>query len=184
MKIYTKTGDTGETGLFGGPRVSKDAPRIEAYGTLDELNAVLGVVRASGLPAAFDAAVARVQHQLFDLGAELASPDPEKLRVSGIGEQEIAALEQEIDAWEATLPPLRQFILPGGSLAGAQVHVARTVCRRAERRLVTLAAVEREHIDPLAVKYVNRLSDWLFVLARAVNLSTGNGDTPWQPRSK
>ncbi len=184
MKIYTKTGDAGETGLFGGPRVLKDAPRIEAYGTLDELNAVLGVVRASGLPAAFDASVARVQHQLFDLGAELASPDPEKLRVSGIGEQEIVALEQEIDAWEATLPPLRQFILPGGALAGAQVHVARTVCRRAERRLVTLVAVEGEHIDPLAVKYVNRLSDWLFVLARAVNQATGNGDTPWQPRSK
>ncbi len=184
MKIYTKTGDSGETGLFGGPRVAKNAPRIEAYGTLDELNAVLGVVRACGPDAAFDGPLARVQNQLFDLGAELASPDPAKCRVSGVGEAEIVALEHEIDAWEATLPPLRQFILPGGADAGAHLHVARTVCRRAERRLVTLASQSDEHVDPLAMKYVNRLSDWLFVLARAVNQTAGIGDTPWQARGK
>jgi len=180
MKIYTKTGDQGQTGLFGGPRVAKDSPRIEAYGSVDELNAVLGVARAAGVPAAFDAPLARVQNQLFDLGAELAAPDPAKFALAGVTDECIAALEQEIDAWEATLPPLRQFILPGGAPAAAHLHVARTVCRRAERRVITLAAIETEHVAPRAIIYLNRLSDWLFVLARAVNQSVGINDTPWQ----
>lgn len=179
MKIYTKTGDTGETGLFGGPRVSKSAPRIEAYGTLDELNAVLGIVRSSNVATMFDPPLERVQNELFDLGAALASPDREKSRGAGISETDILALEQEIDGWESALPTLKQFILPGGCAAGAQLHVARTVCRRAERRLVTLAEQPHETVDPLAIQYVNRLSDWLFVLARAVNQFAGRGDVPW-----
>ncbi len=180
MKIYTKTGDQGQTGLFGGPRVAKDSPRIEAYGTVDELNAVLGVARASGMPDAFDTPLARVQNQLFDLGAELAAPDPVKIALAGVTDECIALLEQEIDTWEATLPPLRQFILPGGTPAAAQLHVARTVCRRAERRVITLAAIETEHVAPRTIIYLNRLSDWLFVLARAVNQSSGISDTTWQ----
>lgn len=180
MKIYTKTGDHGQTGLFGGPRVAKDSARIEAYGTVDELNAVLGVARASGMPDAFDAPLARVQNQLFDLGAELAAPDPAKFALAGVTDECIAALEQEIDAWESTLPPLRQFILPGGTAAAAQLHVARTVCRRAERRVVTLSAIDSEPVAPRTVIYLNRLSDWLFVLARAVNQSSGISDTTWQ----
>lgn len=180
MKIYTKTGDHGETGLFGGPRVAKDAPRIEAYGTMDELNAVLGAVRAFGLAAEFDAPLARVQHQLFNLGAGLASPDATKSNLPGVSDEDVLALEREIDAWETTLPPLRQFILPGGALAAAQLHVARTVCRRAERRVVTLAAQAGEQVDPRAIIYLNRLSDWLFVLAREVNQRAGIPDTPWQ----
>lgn len=180
MKIYTKTGDGGETGLFGGPRVAKDSPRIEAYGTVDELNAVIGAARAAGVSSAFDSALARVQNELFDLGSGLAAPHPEKFNLPHVSEAHIAALEQEIDAWEATLAPLTQFILPGGTAAAAQLHVARTICRRAERRVVTLAAQADEIVDPAAVVYLNRLSDWFFVLARAVNHAAGVADTPWR----
>lgn len=180
MKIYTKTGDLGQTGLFGGPRVAKDTPRIEAYGTVDELNAVLGVVRASGPAEVFERPLARVQNQLFDLGAELASPEPMKFGLPGVPDEHITALEREIDAWEIDLAPLRQFILPGGTLAASQLHVARTVCRRAERRVITLAATPNETVDQQIIIYLNRLSDWLFVLARAVNHHSGIPDTPWQ----
>lgn len=184
MKIYTKTGDAGETGLFGGPRVSKAAPRIEACGTLDELNALLGVVRATGISTRFDAPLGRVQHQLFDLGAAIAAPQPSTGTSSGVATDDVETLEREIDAWEATLPALRQFILPGGSPAAAQLHAARTVCRRVERRLVTLAGQPDGHVDACALRYVNRLSDWLFVLARAANQAAGVADVPWEARAR
>ena len=180
MNIYTKTGDEGTTGLFGGPRVRKNDPRIEAYGTVDELNAALGMVRAAGLPAEFDRVVARVQNELFDLGAELATPNPGKMGTATIGALQIAALEQEIDDWDAKLPPLKQFILPGGTATAAGAHFARTVCRRAERRVLTLGEQPGGSIRYEVVIYLNRLSDWLFVLARAINAAAGRGDEPWR----
>jgi cob(I)alamin adenosyltransferase len=180
MKIYTKTGDDGTTGLFGGPRVAKDAPRIEAYGTVDELNAVLGLVRTELLPTAIDALIERVQNELFDLGAELATPDPAAKGTVGIGAEQIARLETAIDEHDLRLSPLKQFILPGGSRGAAALHLARCVCRRAERRLVSLAAVSAERISPHLVVYLNRLSDLLFVLARAVNAAAGVEDVPWK----
>src|SRR5690242_1194331 len=137
MKIYTKTGDDGETGLFGGPRVRKNCPRIEAYGTVDELNAVVGLVRTEGPPADIDELLARIQNELFDLGAQLATPEPAKFGIAGATEAHVAALEGAIDRYEAELEPLRQFILPGGTAAAAALHLARTVCRRAERLVVT-----------------------------------------------
>ena len=183
MKIYTKTGDRGETGLFGGPRVSKDAPRIEAYGTVDELNSLLGVTRAQQVPADVDALLQQIQNDLFALGAQLATPDPAAHHTGMVGSPQIVALEKAIDRFEERLEPLTQFILPGGTPAAAHLHLARTVCRRAERRVVTLA---RESNEPIAVEiivYLNRLSDLLFVLARAVNREAGLGDVPWQKPS-
>ena len=177
MKIYTKTGDRGDTGLFGGPRVRKDDPRIEAYGTVDELNAVLGLVRCEPLEAPLDALLASIQRELFDLGAELATPDPQRLGTHTIAAPHIARLEAAVDQHEAHLEPLKVFILPGGTRAAALLHLARTVCRRAERRLVTLA--DREAISADLIIYLNRLSDLLFVLARSANRSAGLADVPW-----
>lgn len=168
MKIYTRTGDLGETSLFGGARISKNDPRIEAYGTVDELNACLGVARASWPDGSIDAQLADIQGDLFDLGAHLAAPGSN--RFIGVPELRMAELERLIDAMEAELEPLKSFILPGGSLAAAQLHVARTVCRRAERLLVTLGE---------DVVYLNRLSDYLFVAARFANKSQGVADVPW-----
>ncbi len=191
MKIYTKTGDTGETGLFGGGRVSKDHARIGAYGTLDELNAALGVARAeaaridwhdNGVRDRVDSVLGEAQNRLFDLGAELATPEPEKLGTSLLSDRHVESLEKAIDEHESTLPTLKQFVLPGGSTAAAQLHLARCVCRRAERQIVTLAAIEP--VRELPVIYVNRLSDLLFVLARAANQATGVGDTPWEKASE
>lgn len=178
MKIYTKTGDAGETGLFGGPRVRKDDARIEAYGTVDELNAVLGTVRAAGPPAEIEALLERIQNELFDVGAELATPDPVAKGLNTIGQDQAAALEAAIDKFEAGLSPLRQFILPGGSPAAAALHLARTVCRRAERRLVTLGS-SQQGVSPHLVVYLNRLGDLLFVLARSANAAAGVADVPW-----
>jgi cob(I)alamin adenosyltransferase len=175
MKIYTKTGDGGETGLFGGPRVRKDSLRIEAFGTVDEINAWLGLVRSADAPAAIDTIVARVQHELFEVGAALASPGAS--RPAGLGEAAVAALEREIDDFETLLPRLTQFILPGGTRVASLLHAARTVCRRAERRVVSLA--QAETVSPLLVVYLNRLSDWLFVLARTANHLAGAADVPW-----
>lgn len=182
MKIYTKTGDQGETGLFGGPRVRKDHPRIEAYGTVDELNALLGKVRSGALPKDIDSLLAIIQNELFDLGAELATPDPAKHGTNLLGSAQISALESAIDRYEATLEPLKQFILPGGTPAAADLHLARTVCRRAERHLITLAAIEPISAD--LIIYLNRLSDLLFVLARATNHLAGLPDTPWHPSDR
>lgn len=182
MKIYTKTGDQGETGLFGGPRVRKDHLRIEAYGSVDELNAVLGVVRSHSPPAEIDGLLTAIQNSLFDVGAELASPDPARMGVPVVGSGQIETLERAIDQYEAGLPPLKTFILPGGGQAAAQMHLARTVCRRAERRLVSLAAAEK--ISGALIIYLNRLSDLLFVLARELNRQSGQGDVPWSKNKR
>ena len=180
MKIYTKTGDNGETGLFGGPRVPKDAPRIAAYGEVDELNTVLGLVRSEQPPAEIDRLLANIQNELFSVGAELATPDPAALGTRLIGPSHVAALEHAIDRFEAGLSPLRQFILPGGNKAAAGLHLARAVCRRAERLIVTLARDPAAGIAPEIIHYINRLSDLLFVLARAANHAAGIPDVPWQ----
>jgi cob(I)alamin adenosyltransferase len=180
MKIYTKTGDDGQTGLFGGPRVSKDDLRIEAYGTVDELNSSLGVVRAIGLPQELDSVLARIQHELFSVGAELATPDPQPFGLRVIGSRHIGWLEEAIDRFEQTLEPLKQFILPAGTQAAAALHLSRTVCRRAERRVVSLVRQTEAEISTDLVIYLNRVSDLLFVLARVANRSVGAEDMPWQ----
>jgi cob(I)alamin adenosyltransferase len=180
MKIYTKTGDTGETGLFGGLRVGKDHPRIEAYGTVDELNSVLGVVRAAGLPADIDALIVRIQHELFSVGAELATTKPHVAGLCVIRASHIEAIEKAIDHYEGSLEPLKQFIVPGGTPAAAALHLGRTVCRRAERCVVMLANIPDEPVSPEMIIYLNRVSDLLFVLARAVNKHAGTPDVPWQ----
>ena len=182
-KIYTRTGDDGTTGLFGGARVRKDELRIEAIGTVDELNAALGWVRsefarAGTAPADADGLLARLQHQLFDLGAELATPGGLPEYQAGIREAHVAHLESAIDEQEAGLEPLRVFILPGGAPAAAALHVARGICRRAERRLVALMA--QETVRGELLQYLNRLSDLLFVLARAVNRSNRMSDVHWE----
>lgn len=180
MKIYTKTGDQGETGLFAGPRVRKDDPRIEAYGAVDELNAVLGLARCESLPTAVEATVAKAQNDLFAVGAELASPDPAKAGTAWNAVPHVVALERAIDALEEHLPPLRQFILPAGNRAAGTLHIARGVCRRAERRLVTLARESSEPISEQLIHYLNRLGDYLFVAARAANVLAGIPEVPWQ----
>jgi cob(I)alamin adenosyltransferase len=180
MKIYTKTGDQGDTGLFGGPRVAKDDPRIASYGTVDELNSVLGVVRAVGVPEQMDSLLERIQNELFSLGAQLATPDPTAHQTVLIGAAQIAALEEAIDRYEGILPALRQFILPGGCPAAAYLHLARTVCRRAERGLVTLMRQSSQPLSGDLLVYLNRLSDLLFVLARTANHEAGQSDVPWQ----
>lgn len=182
MKIYTKTGDQGETGLFGGPRVRKNHPRIEAYGTVDELNSLLGLARAEGLRSDMDDVLAQVQNDLFALGAELATPDPRKLSQT-LSSGAVARLEGAIDHYETTLPPLTEFILPGGSRVAALLHVARTVCRRAERCVVRLGDAEGSAVRGETVQYLNRLSDLLFVLARAANAAEQRPDSPWRKES-
>lgn len=178
MKIYTKTGDAGETGLWGGLRVAKDTARVQAYGTVDECNAAIGVARASGIETGLDAILAHIQNQLFVVGADLATPGA-AASIPRIGAQEIAFLEESIDALEEQLEPLKQFILPGGTPAAAHLHLARTICRRAERWVVGLARQEQALNKQVGV-YLNRLSDCLFVLARAANARANVGDVPWE----
>jgi cob(I)alamin adenosyltransferase len=178
VKIYTRTGDTGETSLFDGTRVSKSDSRVDAYGEVDELNAWLGLARASRLDDDLDAEIVQLQRDLFALGAQLADPADkitDRVTKAALGDNDVARLEQVIDRLEADLPPLRRFILAGGSPAGAALHVARTVCRRAERRMVAL----QPPVDAVLVRYVNRLSDLLFVLAREVNHRAGAAETEW-----
>jgi len=181
VKIYTRTGDGGDTGLLGGGRVRKDDPRVAAYGQVDELCAVLGFALALEPQDFSRAALERIQRDLFTIGAELATPDPAALgRVlpgDPIGESEILALETIIDAREEELAPLTNFILPGGTPKAAALHVARTVCRRAERAVVSLAHGVR--VSPAIVTYLNRLSDLLFVLARSANAAGGRADVKW-----
>ncbi len=179
MKIYTKTGDTGTTGLLGNRRVSKDDARIDAYGTVDELNAALGLARAFGLDSAADALAGQIQNDLFTVGAALADPAPSGRFHQAIHGDHAARLESAIDALEQELAPLTQFILPGGGLGAAQLHVARTVCRRAERLVVKLARLSGEDVPGEIIVYLNRLSDLLFVLARAVNSRAHIPDVPW-----
>ena len=175
MKIYTKTGDDGETGLWGGQRVSKDSLRVQAYGTVDECNAALGVARLAN-DTVLDPLLAQVQSQLFVVGADLATP-AEAANIPRVSESEIAFLEAAIDQLEGMLTPLRQFILPGGSPAAAHLHLARVICRRAERCVVSLA--HEEAINPQVLTYLNRLSDFLFVAARSANQHAGLDDVPW-----
>jgi cob(I)alamin adenosyltransferase len=187
MKIYTRGGDTGETSLFGGERVSKCAPRVAAYGEVDELNSVIGVARAELAHDDLRAQLETIQSSLFDLGGELATPGASERAARGkggprIAESDVAELEGWIDRLETELQPLRNFILPGGARAAALLHLARTVCRRAERAVISLA--QRETIDPLLVRYLNRLSDFLFVMARAVNRRAGIAEPQWVGRER
>jgi cob(I)alamin adenosyltransferase len=182
MKIYTKKGDAGETGLFGGERVRKDHLRIRVYGTFDELNAVLGLALAEPGADGLRERLARVQSELFQLGAELATPPGKNAGIALVGDADVERLEREIDAMEAGLAPLKTFILPGGSRLSAALHLARTVSRRAERELVVLH--RDEPVRPEVLRYVNRLSDYLFVSAREANRAGGVEDVPWvAPRS-
>jgi cob(I)alamin adenosyltransferase len=180
MKIYTRTGDQGQTGLYGGTRVSKSDARVAAYGDVDELNACLGMVRAqSELAGDLAELLEQLQKDLFAIGARLADPAEkiaERVTKVAVTGADVARLESWIDRLEAELPPLRRFILPGGSRAGALLHFSRTVCRRAERTIVSLGM---EHVDEHLLIYVNRLSDLLFVLARAVNHRGGQPETEW-----
>ncbi|MCY3716446.1 MAG: cob(I)yrinic acid a,c-diamide adenosyltransferase [Chloroflexi bacterium] len=181
MKIYTKTGDGGSTALFAGGRVPKHHLRVEAYGTIDELNSLLGVVRAAQASQQTDAWLELVQNQLFHLGADLATPLAAKSDwVTRISPGEIRWLEASIDQMAEQLPPLRNFVLPGGVPAAAQLQVARAVCRRAERILSALSQSEDIGTDTLA--YVNRLSDWLFTVARYENWQAGENETKWSLR--
>lgn len=182
MKIYTKTGDNGDTGLFGGARVSKASPRVEAYGTVDELNAVLGMVRATDGGEEFDVLIGAIQSELFTLGAELATvPGKEaSLNIPLLNSSDVARLESAIDASEAMLAPLKTFVLPAGTATSAALHLARTVCRRAERAVVGLP--EELAARPELLIYLNRLSDLLFSLARQANHRAGVDDVPWTPR--
>ena len=179
MKIYTRTGDEGTTGLFGGARVKKNDARVEAYGTIDELNAQLGLSRALQLPPSLDALLVRLQNELFTLGAEVAC-DPsatEKLKLGLLAPEDVTQMEREIDEHEAELPELKQFVLPTGSPAGAALHVARTICRRAERRCQDV-----HDLRPIVGIYLNRLSDLLFVLARRASHIAETPETPWNGR--
>lgn len=181
MKIYTKTGDEGMTGLLGGGRVPKHAPRIAAYGDVDELNAVIGIARSLSPHDPIQKALFDVQNSLFTLGSQLASPK-EGVSPEVITSAHVDALERQIDAVSAGLPPLKQFILPGGSPTAAYLHLARTVCRRAERQTVALSQMKGEMVDRWAIIYLNRLSDFLFVLARLANQLHDVEDVPWVSR--
>lgn len=187
MKIYTRTGDAGSTSLFGNTRVLKSDLRISCYGTVDELNAVLGIALAEGLPTQCADVVLRLQNQLFDLGAELATPNPTKNGTNILQGEDIAEQEAAIDKLEQTLSPLTAFILPGGTKAAAALHLARCVCRRAEREIVALIQEQQDgdlqtsdvQIRSIVLEFINRTSDLLFVLARATNAAAGVADVPW-----
>jgi cob(I)alamin adenosyltransferase len=183
MKIYTRTGDDGTTGLIGSGRVRKSDPRVEAYGSVDELNAALGAVLAHDAEQWFGTVLAAAQSRLFVIGARLATvSDETRSRLEALEEDDIAALERAIDALDGELPPLAQFILPGGTVLAAELHRARTVCRRAERRVVSLA--EHASVDEPVLRYLNRLADLLFVMARAANHRAGSPETPWRARPR
>ncbi|NKB25853.1 MAG: cob(I)yrinic acid a,c-diamide adenosyltransferase [Kiritimatiellae bacterium] len=173
-KIYTRMGDKGTTRLGHGQTVDKDHPRIEACGAVDELNSMVGLILTEEMPDSIHKLLTTVQHHLFDLGAELCIPGHTKIQ-----QQHIEFLEQELDALNATLEPLKEFILPGGASMSSTCHLARTVCRRAERRIVSLS--KSDSVSPHTIQYINRLSDVLFVVARSLNKSAGLPDTLWQP---
>jgi cob(I)alamin adenosyltransferase len=183
MKIYTRTGDSGETGLFGGGRVPKDDPRVAAYGEVDELNATLGLARAAGV-GELDGLCQQLQDQLFTVGAVLATPRGTKAdaHIPHVRPEWVTELERSIDALEAKLPPQTHFILPGGTPGSAALHLCRTVCRRAERRVVPL--FREDLVEEPALRYLNRLSDLLFVMARTVNHRAGVQDVAWIPEVK
>ena len=179
MRIYTKTGDSGETSLFDKTRVAKSHPRVEAYGDVDELNACLGAARTAGAAGDLDEALEAIQRQLFAVGARLADPSARiatRVEKALVRSEDVERLERWIDGFEAELPPLRKFILPGGSACGAWLHFARTVCRRAERRVVGLG---EGAVEPIVVVYLNRLSDLLFVMARTASHRQGSPEAEW-----
>jgi cob(I)alamin adenosyltransferase len=182
MKIYTKTGDNGETSLFAGGRVRKDHKRVQVYGTLDEANSALGFALTL-LPKELNAVkdeLIGIQNQLFVVGAELATPEPDKLQMPLVSESEILGLETAIDRMESGLPKLQSFVLPGGSSAAAYLHVVRTIVRRAERQLIELHLAGE--VRPLVIQYLNRLSDYCFVVTRHINHALSISETPWNPR--
>ena len=181
MKIYTKTGDQGTTALFGGKRVSKADLRIDSYGTVDELNAYIGLLRDLDVNQKRKDFLIEIQDRLFTIGSILATePGNNKVKIPALQEENIQVLEKEIDSMEAGLPPMRVFVLPGGHPSVSFGHIARTVCRRAERLAVALD--QQDKIDPLVIKYLNRLSDYLFVLCRKMAKELGAEETPWKPR--
>ena len=180
MKIYTKKGDKGSTSLIGGVKVSKNNERIHAYGTVDELNSFLGVVRDAYKEPVAQEVLNKIQNNLFTVGSHLAAhPEKNKMKLPDISEEDIVLLEEEIDRMNEILPELTNFILPGGNLASSYCHVARCVCRRAERLTVGLG--EHEQVEPLMIKYLNRLSDYLFVLARKISFDAGAEEIKWMP---
>lgn len=179
MKIYTKTGDKGETSLVSGERVAKDHLRIEAYGTVDELNAQLGLMQDQAQNKDFEAQLKSVQNILFTIGSHLAATKKNKLSLPELSESDIESLEQAMDRMNESLESLRNFVLPGGDTASSQAHVARTVCRRAERRVVSLMEVEQ--IETIILRYLNRLSDFLFTLARYYTWAHKGNETLWKP---
>lgn len=181
MKIYTKTGDKGTTALFGGKRVSKADLRIDTYGTVDELNSYMGLVRDQEVNAHRKGILTEIQDRLFTIGSILATePGNTKVKVPALSESDVTFLENEIDAMEEKLPPMKSFVLPGGHPSVSFCHVARTVCRRAERLVIALNAQEKT--DDLIIKYLNRLSDYLFVLSRKMTAELKAEETPWKPR--
>ena len=180
MKLYTRSGDDGSTGLFGGQRVDKDALRVAAYGTVDELNAALGIAHAICQFEELRDALTRLQSRLFDVGADLCTIEDEKKKVR-IGDRHVQEIEQLIDRVSEQLPPLKTFVLPGGSELAARLHFARTVCRRAERLIVTLS--RQEPVNDAVLPYMNRISDLLFAVARRANQLAGHPDIPWQPET-
>jgi cob(I)alamin adenosyltransferase len=185
VKIYTRRGDAGQTDLFGGERVSKHALRVAAYGDVDELNAAIGWAAASGADPELEAPLRTIQSALFDLGSSLATPDSghrAKAGIVGVAAADVEALEAWVDRLEASLEPLKTFILPGGSAAAAAFHLARTVCRRAERAVVRLAATSGESVEEMSLRYLNRLSDLLFVIARHENARRDVADVAWARR--
>ncbi|AKU90115.1 cob(I)yrinic acid a,c-diamide adenosyltransferase [Vulgatibacter incomptus] len=179
--IYTKTGDKGQTGLFGGGRVRKDDPRVEAYGAVDELNAALGIAEAEIGDEAIKGWIKKIQDELFVVGAELSTPDPDavKRQVVPVGPDQVSWMESTIDTIDAEVPPLRQFVLPGGHRGAAHLHLARTICRRAERRVLTFS--DHAEVRTEVITYLNRLSDLLFMLARLVNHRSGIAEPVWNP---
>lgn len=182
MKIYTKGGDTGETALFGGERVPKHHLRIESYGTVDELNSFVGLIRDQGMDEhTFDILI-EIQDRLFTLGSMLATPDDKggKIKIPKLIESDITLLEKEIDVMTDALPPLKSFVLPGGHTTVSYCHIARTVCRRAERLVTHLA--ENDVVDPLVIQYLNRLSDYFFTLSRKLTKDLGANEVEWKPR--
>ena len=185
MKIYTKTGDAGETGLVGSNRVSKSSATIEAIGSVDELNSLVGVIRSETLDEDLEFSFHQIQNDLFDLGALLASTpeQQQKYSIQPLREQRVVDLEQQIDRLQETIPPIREFILPAGNRAAALIHLARSVCRRVERTIVYLHENGDLDISPIIFRYINRLSDWLFVAARCVNHRSGHAETVWKKPS-
>ena len=181
MKIYTKTGDEGTTSLFGGKRVSKSDLRIDAYGTVDELNSYIGLLRDQEVNQKRKTVLVEIQDRLFTIGSILATePGNTKVKIPALVESDITFLEKHIDEMDLQLPPMKSFVLPGGHVSVSFGHVARTVCRRTERLVITLD--QQEKIDELVIKYLNRLSDYLFVLCRMMTQELGAEETPWKPR--